>query len=98
MTKAGSLVCSKRGRTGARAGSSLLDSVDVHANLLGVEADQPGDLLALRTRLRVRPHQIGEDAVADSDRPVLGLPLYGQWLTVPVGVSRSMRTCVVGRQ
>src|SRR6187551_1313135 len=50
---------------------SLQLAVDVDIDLLGVEADQSGDLLALRERGRVGPRDVRANVVPRSQRPVL---------------------------
>ena len=88
----------RAGRMRRSAASSLLDPVDVEVDLLGVEGDQAGDLLALGQRssgtTRPGPRAPQSPRRATSTRPA---PLYGQWLTLSVGARRSMRTCVLGR-
>src|SRR5512132_4714198 len=50
-------------------------AVDEQVDLLVVEGDQPGDLLALGQGRAVGPGQVLDQAIADPDRPVLGLAL-----------------------
>src|SRR5262245_2532983 len=64
-------------------GSRLVDAVDGKLDLFRVEADEPGDLLALGQRRSVRPGDILEAAA--SQRPVLRCALVG---TVADGVAR----------
>src|ERR1700751_819298 len=58
-------------------GRILQQTVEVDVDLLVVEADEAGDLLALGQRRPVPPREVTVDSVADADRPVFGLPLVG---------------------
>src|SRR5260370_37625377 len=60
-----------------RGRPSLSSAVDEEVDLLVVEGDHAGDLLALGQGRGIRPGQVLVEVLADAHRPCLGLPLVG---------------------